>query len=238
MHEWFAQYMQAQLEDYLPDPYEEICGKLRSEEPFSFSRFGDGEFAAIFGVEGANVDGHSFYPDLGARLRDVVERKPDYMMGLQTQALLAHGALPIRALSPGIDWVLADSLHNASMEGCLGSFFDAIQRRKAALVGPQHLYEFSEAKGWAHISVPSKNCWEQYDSILERLQEEVSGAGLVVLFAASMMSNVLIDDMYASWPANTYLDVGSVLDPYAGVCSRAYHKELNSDPLRGIDHCP
>ena len=121
--------MQAQLEDYLPDPFEDICRMLRNGEAFSFSRFGDGEFAAIFGVEGANVDGHRFFPDLGMKLKEIVESKPDYLMGLQTQALLAHGALPIRSLSPDTQWVLADSLHNASMEGHLGSFFNALDGR-------------------------------------------------------------------------------------------------------------
>ena len=102
-------------------------------------------------------------------------------------------------------------------------------------MGPQHLHGFSQSKGWVQVPVPSKNCWEQYDSILEHLRNSISGTDFVVLFAGSMTSNVLIDDMFAIGPANTYIDVGSVFDPYAGVQSRAYHRELASDPLKGIE---
>jgi len=236
MHEWFARYMQGQLEDYLPDPFEDICKMLSDGVAFSFSRFGDGEFAAIFEVEGKNSDGHRFFPDLGVRLKEIVERKPDYMMGLQTQALLAHGALPIRSLSPDIQWVLADSLHNASMEGTLGNFFDSLADREVHLVGAPHHRQLAEEKSWQFLEVPYGDCWPQYESIRAGLEPRVTPDDLVFLLCASMTANVLIDDMYSLNPSNTYIDAGSVLDPYAGVRSRAYHKELNSNPLMGIDY--
>jgi hypothetical protein len=46
----------------------------------------------------------------------------------------------------------------------------------------------------------------------------------VVLLAASMMSEVLIDDFADHH--HTFIDIGSVLDPYCGIKSRRYHHKL------------
>lgn len=234
MHSWFAEYMQAELERFLPDPFDNICTMLREGRPFAFSRFGDGEFNAIFGEEGANSDGHRYFPDLGRRLREIVERKPQYLMGLQTHAVMVHGARPIRALSPGVQWVLADSLHNASMEGQLGRFFGALDGREILLVGAPHHQRLAEGRSWQFAEVALGDCWPQYDSLRATLEPKAVTNERVFLFCASMTANVLIDDLYRQNPRNTYIDAGSVFDPYVGVNSRLYHHELDPDPLRGM----
>lgn len=234
MHRWFIEYMQSELERLLRDPFNEICDMLDEETPFSFSRFGDGEFSAIFGIEGKNSDGHRYFPELGDRLRGILRGKPDYMMGLQTHAVLVHGALPIRSASEGIEWVLADSLHNASMEGKLGRFFDALGDREVVLVGGTHHRQLAENRSWRFVEIAAGDCWPQYEEIRGRLQTLAVSDSAVFLLCASMTANVLIDDLHQANTHNTYIDAGSVLDPYAGVMSRAYHRELDADPLRGI----
>lgn len=225
--------MLAALERWLPDdPFEDMVRMLNEGTAFAFSRFGDGEFNAVFGGVGANCDGHPYYPDLGLRLRKIVESQPDYLMGLQPLAVMVFGTRRIWELSKGAQWVLADALHNASLECQLDSFFDALTDRRTWLVGPEHLHAFSKSKGWSHQRVPAKDCWAEYTEILHHLENSISDSGDVVLFCASMMSNVLIDDLFRLAPENTYIDAGSVFDPYTGVISRAYHKELDSDFVR------
>lgn len=235
MHSWFAEYLQSELERFLPDPFDDICTMLSDGTAFSFSRFGDGELSAVFGVEGQNSDGHQYFPDLGLRLKGVLDRQPDYLMGLQTLAVMVHGALPIRALAPGTEWVLADSLHNASMEGELGRFFEGLEGREALLVGAPHHHQLADERSWKFVEVAYGDCWPQYESLRNSLEPHAAADDIVFLFCASMTANVLIDDLYALNPRNTYIDVGSVFDPYVGVTSRTYHKELSSNPLRGID---
>jgi hypothetical protein len=211
----------------LKDPFDDLCRKLEEGTAFSFARFGDGEFNAIFGARGANCDGHRYFPDLGQRLRGVLDTKPSYTVGLQPLAVMLFGAERIIAVSPGISWVFAGTLHTALREGRLAQFLDALIGRTVLLVGPEHLRKLSESKGWEHVLVSPQNCWTEYNEITRLLRDAVSGSGDVVLFCASMMSNVLIDDLYNENPANTYIDVGSVFDPLVGVNSRHYHSELD-----------
>src|ERR1044072_4506318 len=223
MHKWFGEYMQSQLERLLPDPFDDICAMLSEGKPFSFSRFGDGEFAAVFDVKGANCDGQKFHPELGQRLRGILASRPGYLMGLQTLAVFVHGGRPIMQGSPGVDWVAADSLHNASMEGHLGRFFDALRERKVLLIGPHHRL-LAEEKAWELFEFPWGDCWPQYESLRAGLEPHAAGDGAVFLFCASMTANVLIDDLYKLNPRNTYIDAGRVFDPYVEVYSHAYHR--------------
>lgn len=229
MSDWFA-YIERELERFIrQDPFDEIISKLGDETPFAFSRFGDGEFGAIFGVGEANCDGHPYFPDLGRRLKSIVESNPSYMMGLQPLAVLHHGICNILQLAGERNWVLADSLHRASVEARLGELFEALSDRDVTLVGPEHLRMLSERHGWALCLIPERKCWTEYESVLGRLKESLATSGGVVLFCASMMSNVLIDDLHAIKPGNTYIDAGSVLDPFAGVETRDYHATLGSE---------
>lgn len=215
----------------MADPYGEICAKLAAGTPFSYSRFGDGEFKAVFGAEGVNCDGHRFFPDLGQRLTEILESKPGYMLGLLPQAVRVHGVEPILALSDGIRWVLANSLHLALLEGRIDPLFEALAGRNVLLVGPEHLREFAAARNWAYVPVASRDCWLGHAGVLDELCASLSDSGDVVLLCASMMSNVLIDDLYRDSPAHTYLDVGSVFDPFSGLNSRAYHDALDLSVL-------
>jgi hypothetical protein len=232
---WF-EYIERELERYIPvDPFDDMVSMLAEGTAFSFSRFGDGEFNAIFGIEGSNCDHHPYYPELRLRLKQIVESDPEYLMGLQPLAVLYHGALQIWRLAGDRSWVLADALHLASEVGRLGLFLDALAGREVALVGPAHLRPLSEARGWTHVEVPPRNCWTHYEEILEQLEASSAERDEVLLFSASMMSNVLIDDLHGKNPQNTHIDTGSVLDPYVGVSSRGYHRRFGPAALRQIE---
>jgi hypothetical protein len=216
----------------LVDPFDEICGMLVEGKAFSFSRFGDGEFNAIFGAEGANCDGHRYFPDLGRRLREIVESEPDYAMGLQPIAVMMHGAERIQSISQGVRWVLSDSLHMALIEGRLGSFFRALTGREILLIGAPHHQRLVEGSSWQFLEIAYRDCWTQYESLRATLERHAAAEGIVFLFCASMMANVLVDDLYRVNPRNSYIDVGSVFDPYVGVNSRNYHSELDPSSLK------
>lgn len=215
----------------LTDVYAELCRKLEDGEPFAYSRFGDGEFRVIRSRKGVN--GHAFFPDLGDRLTQIVASKPDYMMGL------GWGAIQYRPfeLSRGIDWVSALSLHTAAIEGRIGRFFDALDSRRVTLVGPPHLRPLAARRSWTSIEIMPEDCWLGYDRAARSLSRMGGGSGRVFLFCASLMSNVLIDDMYALNPGHTYVDVGSVLDPFAGVISRTYQDSIDLGAMVAAGYC-
>jgi hypothetical protein len=216
----------------LPDVFDLICEKLRNREPFSFARFGDGEFNAIYGKKGSNCDGHEYFPDMGKRLREVLESKPNYIVGLQPLTLASERWPQIQQDFPGIDWVDADSIHNASIDGKLELLFESLNGRDVLLVGPKHLAKF-KTNEWNFIFTPERNCWLDYSVIRDMVYrwwfETMTVKAFrdrkpVILLSCSMMAEIMLHDM--NQQSTTIIDMGSVLDPYAGVKSRRYHHKL------------
>ena len=202
--------------------YMRICANLNSRTEFKFARYGDGEFNCMFGKPGRNCDLHEYFPDMGTRLMKSLLRA-NYMVGIQPLALTLYRER-IVPLITGLDVYNSDALHNASIDGCLNMFTNALEGRYVILVGPVHLSTFDAG---VHIIIPSVNCWTEYENIRQQIAFHIDGVNnAVVLLAASMMSEVLIDD-FADEP-HTFIDIGSVLDPYFGVKSRRYHHKLRN----------
>jgi len=199
---------------------EEWVNALISKEPFSFSRWGDGEWNCIFGVEGWNCDDHIYYKDMGERLLDVLLSEPEYYLGEHAMAMRLMGDKIRQAIAGlSLNWVNADTLHLKSIDGTIKEYIDIWKTRDVVLVGPQHLKKL-DLFPFRFIEIPSKNCWLEYESILEEIKKEI-WHDTVVLFCASMMANVLIDDLHGHC---TLIDAGSLFDPYVGIFSRSHHK--------------
>lgn len=203
--------------------YMNMVDNLKVNKPFKFARYGDGEIYCMKGKHGGNCDNHSYFPDLGSALRQSITEEPSYMVGIQP--------LSVSHLKPDVlDYFghfkklyNADILHNASIAGQLGTFFHALESRYVVLVGPAHLAGlFPEC---VHIVVPSLNCWLEFEHIRQQIEFHIDGINnAVVLLCASMMSEVIIS-RFEDYP-HTFIDCGSVFDPYAGVKSRKYHHKL------------
>lgn len=212
--------------------YEQLIQKIENKEPFSFSRWGDGEFNAMMGKQGRNCDGHIYFEDLGRALSEVLDGQregQDYYLGLQNLAKRLNKDNPhFQELTEGIDWINADIIHNHSIKNNgVDSLFKALEGRGVTLVGPLHLMEIADANGWRFIDIPIKNCWTQYAETRKRLTSlEERSASDVWLYCASMMSNVLIDDMHGYGRGHTQIDIGSAFDPYVGRLTRTYHENL------------
>ncbi len=205
--------------------YKEICERIKNGENFAFSRYGDGEWNAIYQDSGRpfNCDRHQYFPDMGKRLKAIIESKPDYMMGLQPLAVQQRPFLI--ELHP--NWVNSDVLHNASIDEGLNTFYDAIKGKEIRLIAPEYLADIDLYFHWEeHILVPDVDCWMGYDRLLAVLKTMALDSNQIFLFCASMMTNVLIDDLYKLNRNNTYIDCGSIFDVYVGKQTRTYHKKL------------
>jgi len=192
--------------------YPEMISKLELGENFSFSRFGDGEFNCMQGKNGANCDGHKYYPDLGVELLKAWN-KPKGVVALQR---LAREQFKIEG-----DYPDADILHRASINGEIDKFTDVLINRNVILVGPKHLRELKIYNSFREV--PLKNAWEVYRHILDTLSYVIQPND-VVLYCCGMMAEVIIHELYLE--SFTQIDCGSVFDPYVGVNSRGYHKKL------------
>ncbi len=210
------------------DTFSDMTEKLSSFKSFCFSRWGDGEFNAILGnnEKPRNCDGHEYFADMGRWLKTILLSRPSYIMGIQPLCLTSRRAFEIQALIDPlrIDWVNADAIHNASIDGRLGELLEVLKRRNVTLVGPQHLNSLATIQEWKQITIPNQNCWLERQSIASHIARSFA-PGMVYLLCASMMSEIIID-VFSDQNEATFIDCGSVFDPYAGVKSRRYHQKL------------
>ena len=209
--------------------YNKILEHLNKGENFSISRFGDGEWACILGNNGKNCDGHTYFKDLGRRLSKVLKDNRRYYLGLQNYVYKNenfHDFINEYIMDYSIDFVDGNFLHRASIKDQLGLFFDALKGKDIVLVGPERLKKLKQIEVREYVVVPDVDCWNAYVPTLKQLLPAVK-ENTVVLYCASMMSNVLIDDLFITKNDTiTQIDCGSVFEPYINVRNRSYHKGI------------
>jgi hypothetical protein len=213
--------------------FETVIEKLRNNEPFHLSRWGDGEFLCMLGAKGKNCDGHNYSNGLAAELVWAFNGKPK---NKNVYDLVQNHALRtvegIEVLIKGKQYDSADLFVKASQNGELGKLFAALKDKHIIFVAPKRFEDWDLFKVSKHIVIPETNCFNSYMAICDTLQDAINDTAcidenLVVLYCAGMMSNVLISDN--SWYSNnnfSQIDLGSVLEPYIGHSNRKYHTEI------------
>jgi len=204
--------------------FQDLLGKLVNKDNFSFARFGDGELNCAFGKKGKNCDGHEYFTDMSEYLLKILNSKPEYYVGLQN---LGYNIWMDRINKlTDIDFCDADILHKASIKNKFESVFEILKKRDVILIAPEYFKNFNKIKPTHHIIIPEKNCWLSKTEIFKNLETKIL-ENCVVLYSASMMSNVFIDLLYKKYKNTiTQIDCGSVFDPYIGINKRKYHQSI------------
>ncbi len=219
-----------------------LIAHIQNNEPFSYARYGDGEWQCLLGTSRRwNTDGHRYYPSLQKRLREIVLSEPTYYMGLQQMGLdTLGGRIKDFVKDLDITWVNSDIIHSASINGTwnvshkkarrelerkwphmefteglsLGFLFQAVKSRVNILIGNRWLRNFDMFKN-KFISIPHVNCFLDYPRIIEDVRQIAdTTTPLVFHICGSMMTEVLIDDMQEFSDRHTFIDIGSAYDPY------------------------
>jgi hypothetical protein len=212
--------------------FEAILQRLRSGEPFSFTRWGDGEWIAAGGkrLGGKNCDGVAYTPLLRDRLRaSLVDLKQfsNHVFGLQRLALRLFPGR-IDQLAPGVRWAAADVFHDASLAGRIPQLLSALAPLNVILIGPEHLAPIAAKLHAALVPVHPKNAWGTQDAfVLQEVHDLVSMAGSerhVVGLSAGPGSKEWASRLLMRYGDHqlSVIDFGSVWDPYVGVASRRY----------------
>lgn len=218
--------------------FELLIDKLRNNIPFSWSRWGDGEWTALLQTrkEGSmNCDGHHFFLDMGSHLEGVLESIPKYFLGIQNLAKEQNkDNQKFNALVDINQWCDNEMLTRASIKGYIDQFFDAINasENQVMLIGNKNLAKLDKVNFDWYLEIPEKDCWLERDQIESQIRGFIEMSddkeNVIILYSASMLTNVLMDDIYNSQygPEITQIDCGSVFDYYVGINSRSYMKKL------------
>lgn len=216
--------------------YEELLSRLKYNSHFSFTRWGDGEFTCMKAAyeetnRKFNTDKHEYFLELGINLALLLEDyqgEKDYIHGLQGMSKRELPDLVQRFYYPYVKEPYTDSdiLHKASIKGYLDELFETLRKKdKIVLVGPDRMSGMRKYFDFNHVVIPDVNCWTEFTKVYRMLR--LVPPNTIILYCASMMSNVLIDEMWNqldTWI--TQIDCGSVFEPYIGYSNRKYHQMI------------
>lgn len=216
------------------DIYDEILDKLKNDEKFQFVRYGDGEWALILNT---NIKTDWHYKNLIKKwgdsiqpfcktLKDIVESKPEYFFGVQDLAY-KHWKDEIDTLTVDLNVVKADIFHTRSLKNEIDDFFKTLSEKKVVVVGPDYLKEIKLFDISHHIVTPEYHVWNSINEIEILIRDFIdrnTDRNLIFIYACSIATKILIHKF--SNEDITQIDVGSLLDPYVGVFSRNYHKQV------------
>ena len=223
---------------YHDTPLESYARQLERGEPYTFVRYGDGEWQALLGDPGGNADHHRYFPELGRDLRRTLEDARPYLYGMQPSVMKWDGVRIGKYLARAqadIPWHNANVFHYANRDGRLFPLVRALRAHENVLIGPGHLRALgNRIFPVSHfIEIPAIDCYLTMDETRRAILEHARGrTGVVYGFAASMMTKVLAHDLYPELGAeNWLLDFGSLWDVYAGVQSRSVYRDLDWTPI-------
>jgi len=197
--------------------YQEMLTKLRCNQSFAYTRWGDGEWFAIEKRQGYNCDKCNYYPSLGIALEKIVEEKQDYYMGRGKDKNLYSAASKYQQ-----DWQSAEVFIDADYVGKLDLFIDVLKTKHVVYIGNKDLKKLPFIDEF--IEIPQANVWNFKDSIMSKIRATMTDDHKIYLFSAGMASNVFIHELWKNNDWNTYIDVGSVFDRYVGKTTRSYQK--------------
>ena len=223
----------------------------RIEDPddsFTFSRWGDGEWRAVFGqyIGKSNCDRHKYFPEMGKELFNVLADKPEYIMGMQGLALRIFESRILEQIRKAgiedIEWVDSDVLHQGSLHGHLHRIVASVNTRRVLMIGPPHLGAVNNNSSlplnyWKFVDVPPRNAYLQKDAITEQIKAILTSypadeVPLLISICASMPAEIILHEIYPLTKGrHTAIDFGSLWDPLVGIASRGYHRDRGPEAL-------
>ncbi len=214
--------------------------RFRERSPFAFSRYGDGEMAIIKGdsidlsAKGPGefkfnpADGEDvFFRD--ALLASMRFRHPDYFVGISPPAGVGEANWRLLKETSGQDdehltW--ATLFVNANYPMFLEYFVKEFARRQVVLVCNRQADPARLPFKVVKVFTVGANAWRADYPLVEEMKSWMrDGAveGGVLLFAAGPFGDILAHQLFEAFPRNTYLNIGSTLDPQLGLgASRGY----------------
>lgn len=219
--------------------FDYFLNRIENNEHFRYSRFNDGELIAIIGKtpQGANCDGHQYFPEMGKELKEILLKyKFDENYILESfdhwYNVLPHIKKIIHELktsNPELSFLNTDFIrisHEQEPENFI-EMLEILKTKKMVIVGPSYLMNLNKYFDFRFIEVPIKNCYVEKNRIVDDIKKicEVENDNFF-LFSASMPANIIINSFNDN--KNTYLDWGSVWDTFFNSSEFNYIKKRST----------
>lgn len=213
-----------------------FVNRLKNNEPFTFVRYGDGEWLTILGFYGIkNSNGCTFTKALSDDMRSVLLRQNPYHHAIlkiaKRERFVPYNDKRHRYGGPVIDtwlkrneitlpWYNGDVLLEESLKGKLFPLIEQIREKRVLYVGNMRLRNLNmRSHGFfpyvAYIEPPVRDAHEVIDDILYDIYRAIRRYDIdFVGWSAGLAKVVMMDEVYMRFPEVTQIDFGSMFDGY------------------------
>lgn len=214
----------------IPLSIEWFTNQLKENNNFSFARYGDGEFAAVFDDYITNADGVKIDAGLGKQLRAVLRQNQPYYHGLLKIAMTAYSN-KIKENYNHIQWYNGDLLLGQFLEGKGKPLIQELRKKRILYVGGSHCRGLNQGFfDYVHFIEVPKSTAHKEDKSQEIIKAVKDYHIDVVGYSAGMASNIWINNVYSELKTDiTQIDFGSLWDGFMGRVSRSYIKSDKVD---------
>lgn len=210
-----------------------FVNQLAGEEPFTFTRFGDGEWRTIIGgiyIGLRNSNGCTFSKKLSNELRGVLQKNKPYRRGILRIAIRQHKK-EIEDYLVGsncqVKWYKGDTLLGDSLRGNIFPFVEQLRERRILMVGQPFLRGLGLLgffKPITFVHTPPVNAIEYKEEILDKVRRVIDRYYIdTVLWSSGLHTKIFVDELFDDYSTEiTMIDCGSMWDGYMRIPSRTY----------------
>jgi hypothetical protein len=214
---------------------------MKKRTPFSFARYGDGEWLTIMGFLGMrNSNGCTFTRELRDGLLGVLRDANPYYHAILRVALGSKRAIDeegnlhvfkgrqkiaefLKEVDCKIEWIGGDVFLERSLKGQLFPLIKQIRERRVLYVGNRQLRGLNmKGKRFfpyvSYIPVPPQNSITAREEIVMQVLRDIQSYNIdFVGWSAGLATKVMINDVYNETGGEiTQVDFGSMFDGYFG----------------------
>ncbi|HZX14132.1 MAG TPA: hypothetical protein VFF49_07010 [Thermodesulfobacteriota bacterium] len=201
---------------------------LDSRDPFTFVRYGDGEFQCILDVGKNNCDNIQYSKNLR---RDLLQS----LHYADTRGRLFRGilAIALRSMRSQIEFYLSTNKINiawidgtfmvaANRKGNFKPVFKALSDRKILYVGPNFLRNIPNLFAEYFVEVDRYDAFSKRQTYLQTALDLSPNVDTIAVSMGPAAKNFCVDLYELIGSTHTIIDFGSIFDGYCGMPSRRY----------------
>lgn len=222
---------------------EKIYYRLKVGKNFSLSRFGDGEMTAIRG----DIDSPGFGewitngedPRYSLSRKDLYKaftyKHPDYYVGIVCpccREMHNHLAIKSQSKQDENNLTFANVFVNSNYQYFLDKIIPLFREKEIHLVAHKKAQVNNLPFGGEMFYPVEDNAWIENRDLIDNLK--INNKGKVYLFACGPLGKILAQQLWEHNQNNTYLDIGSTLNPWiqTDINIRKYYLSGTEDSQR------
>jgi hypothetical protein len=205
-----------------------IFNKLKRKDKFSFSKYADGEFSILANTRLTNIDNWTFIPDIHTKQREeLIEsfkfKDKDYYVGISCKCCQPEQHVEWMRKESGQDILTwANLFVNSNYSYFQEDFIPEFSNHDVVLFARENARISNLPFQVEHIPITSQAFIDNFNLVQEFFIEGYKDK--LFLFCAGPLGNMLAAKFWQKNKTNTYLDIGSTLNPYLTEPNRGYLK--------------